>query len=399
VTFATPFGDRIRAGGVHTLRWLAAAALTLLAHAAAVWVVVGWRSTAVAPSEPPPAVMIDLSPVAPSSTAPERNVADGPQMTEATPSPSDRVAERTVQAAAPNPNPGVPESPTEAPAPERPVAVESPATRPEPVTIESPAETKTDSKPQPAQPIETQVPPAPQSPAPAVEDLALPQNPAQEAEPPPPAARQQEPMPTTSPRSPEFAKPLDAPREDPTRSSLNAEPSLTVATTPEAETATRKPVPPPKTQSARLEGRKAEVENKRVVRTKSAKVDDRPEADHTRAPSGSAAPAARTAASPNSSSGASLTSALASWKGELVAHINRFKRFPPNAASSGTASVAFAINRAGAVVSARLISSSGDRALDEEAVALLHRASPTPPPPAQMGGSVISLTVPIRFDR
>jgi protein TonB len=51
------------------------------------------------------------------------------------------------------------------------------------------------------------------------------------------------------------------------------------------------------------------------------------------------------------------------------------------------------------VVSARLISSSGDRALDEEAVALLHRASPTPPPPAQMGGSVISLTVPIRFDR
>jgi protein TonB len=102
---------------------------------------------------------------------------------------------------------------------------------------------------------------------------------------------------------------------------------------------------------------------------------------------------------PNSSSGASLAATLATWKGELVAHLNRFKRFPANAASSGTASVAFAINRAGAGVSARLISSSGDRALDEEAVALLHRASPPPPPPAQMGGSVISLTVPIRFDR
>jgi protein TonB len=136
-----------------------------------------------------------------------------------------------------------------------------------------------------------------------------------------------------------------------------------------------------------------------VVRTKSAKVDDQPAADHTRAPAGSAAPVARTAASPSSSSGATVTSALASWKGQLVAHINRFKRFPANAASSGTASVAFAINRAGVVESARLISSSGDRALDEEAVALLHRASPTPPPPAHMAGNIISLTVPIRFDR
>jgi hypothetical protein len=93
VTLATPVGIRARAG-VHALRWLAAAALTLLAHAAAIWAVVGWRSATVAPSDPPPAVMIDLSSVAPTSTVPERNAADGPQMTEATPSPSDRVTER-----------------------------------------------------------------------------------------------------------------------------------------------------------------------------------------------------------------------------------------------------------------------------------------------------------------
>jgi hypothetical protein len=165
VTFATPVSDRARAG-VHTLRWPAAAALTLLAHAAAVWAVVGWRSAVVAPSDPPPAVVIDLSPVAPSSTAPERSVADGPQMTEATPSPSDRAAERTMQAAAPHPNPLVPDAPAEAPAPERPVAVENPATRPEPPTAEPPPETKADSRPQPAQPIETQAPPAPQPPSP-----------------------------------------------------------------------------------------------------------------------------------------------------------------------------------------------------------------------------------------
>ena len=180
VTFAPPVSARALAGGAHTLRWLAAAALTLLAHTAVVLAVVGWRSAAVAPSEPPRS-RIDLSPVAPSSTAPEQNMADGPQMTEATPSPSDRVAEQTP-AAAPNPNPLAPEAPAETPAPERPAAVENPAIRPEP-----PAQANADSKPQPTQPMETQVPPVPQPPAPAVQDLALPQSAAQEAEPPPPA--------------------------------------------------------------------------------------------------------------------------------------------------------------------------------------------------------------------
>ena len=398
MTLPTPVGARARAGGAHTLRWLAAAALTVLAHAAAVWIAIGWRAAAVAPSEPPPAVMIDLSPVTPSSTAPEQSAADGPQMTEATPSPSDRVALRTTQAAMPNPTPLVPEAPAEAPAPEGAVVVEDPATRPESPTAEASGETKADSKPQPARPVETQAPPSPQPPAPTVEDIYLPSGLASEAEAPPLAAPQLEATPTASPTLRNSAKPPDAPREEPS-SSRNAEPLLTVAKTPEAEATKPKLAPPPKTPATHLEGRKTEAENKRVVRTKSAKVDDQPAADHTRAPAGSAAPVARTAASPSSSSGASVTSALASWKGQLVAHINRFKRFPANAASSGTASVAFAINRAGVVESARLISSSGDRALDEEAVALLHRASPTPPPPAHMAGNIISLTVPIRFDR
>ena len=318
-------------------------------------------------------------------------MADGPQMTEATPSPSDRVAERTTPAAAPNPNPLAPEAPAETPAPERPAAVENPAIRPEP-----PAQANADSKPQPTQPMETQVPPVPQPPAPAVQDLALPQSAAQEAEPPPPAQPPPETkLPAASASTPSPANPpaVDARHEEPARPAPKPEPVVTVAKPPEAKTV--KPVTAPKTQAARLEGQKTPAENKRVLRTKSTKVDDRPEADHTRAPSGSAAPVARTAASPNSSSGASP--ALATWKGELVAHINRFKRFPANAASSGTASVAFAINRAGAVVSARLISSSGDHALDEEAVALLHRASPVPAPPPQLSAGVITLTVPIQI--
>jgi protein TonB len=89
---------------------------------------------------------------------------------------------------------------------------------------------------------------------------------------------------------------------------------------------------------------------------------------------------------------------IASWRGTLVAHLNRFKRFPPGG-STGVATVAFTIDRAGRVVGASLAGSSGDAALDAEAVSMVRRASPVPAPPAGVGGGSISLTVPVRFNR
>jgi periplasmic protein TonB len=83
----------------------------------------------------------------------------------------------------------------------------------------------------------------------------------------------------------------------------------------------------------------------------------------------------------------------------LLALLNRNKRYPANEAADGTANIAFTIDRAGAVTSARLVNSSGDRRLDEEAVALPRRCSPVPAPPADLGRGPITLTVPIRFNR
>jgi protein TonB len=80
-----------------------------------------------------------------------------------------------------------------------------------------------------------------------------------------------------------------------------------------------------------------------------------------------------------------------------MAHLNRYKRYPSGAASTGTASVAFTIARSGQVLSARLIGSSGNPALDAEAVSLPRRASPVPAPPPDFGGGVLTLTVPIHF--
>ncbi len=104
----------------------------------------------------------------------------------------------------------------------------------------------------------------------------------------------------------------------------------------------------------------------------------------------------RSNAGPTSSTGSSVS--MATWRGQVVAHLNRRKRHPGGAAG-GTASVSFTIDRSGRVLSARLIRSSGSAILDREAVALAHRASPVPAPPAGLGRGTVNLSVPVRFAR
>jgi protein TonB len=116
----------------------------------------------------------------------------------------------------------------------------------------------------------------------------------------------------------------------------------------------------------------------------------------TTAPKPMLAPKAKTNAAP--SSGTASAASIASWRGAVVAHLNRHKRFP-GGGSRGTSSVAFTIDRAGRVISARLIRSSGSSVLDQEAVSLARRASPVPAPPANITGRSIVLSVPIRFSR
>jgi len=60
-------------------------------------------------------------------------------------------------------------------------------------------------------------------------------------------------------------------------------------------------------------------------------------------------------------------------------------------------SLAFTIDRHGGVVSSRIVKSSGSTVLDAEALALITRAAPLPPPPADIADSDLSFVVPIRF--
>ncbi len=109
------------------------------------------------------------------------------------------------------------------------------------------------------------------------------------------------------------------------------------------------------------------------------------------------APVAPTAA-PGTSARAARS--IATWEKAVVSHLNRFKRYPSAARArgiQGAVSVTFSIDRAGSVLDARILASSGSSFLDEEALAVVRRASPLPSPPAAMAGAQLNLTLPIQF--
>ena len=88
------------------------------------------------------------------------------------------------------------------------------------------------------------------------------------------------------------------------------------------------------------------------------------------------------------------------WEGNLLAKLSSLKRYPPGARRAGqqdTVMVRFVVDRAGQTVSAQVISSRGFALLDSEATALIQRASPLPPPPADVLGDEIELIAPIQF--
>ncbi|HMA73388.1 MAG TPA: energy transducer TonB [Xanthobacteraceae bacterium] len=88
------------------------------------------------------------------------------------------------------------------------------------------------------------------------------------------------------------------------------------------------------------------------------------------------------------------------WESALVAHIERFKRYPAEARTrgeQGSARVAFTIDREGWVRESRIVQTSGSPELDQESLAMLTRAQPMPKPPNQVKTSELSFVVPIRF--
>src|SRR5260370_32685225 len=96
-----------------------------------------------------------------------------------------------------------------------------------------------------------------------------------------------------------------------------------------------------------------------------------------------------------------ISDAVPTWKSHILALLERHKRYPETAQSrrqQGIAQVLFSLDRLGRVIRSRIVHSSGASALDEEALALLQRAQPCPPPPPDVPGEHAELSGPTRFN-
>jgi periplasmic protein TonB len=93
------------------------------------------------------------------------------------------------------------------------------------------------------------------------------------------------------------------------------------------------------------------------------------------------------------------SNAIPTWRSTVAALLERNKRYPADARNDrGIAQISFSIDRKGRVMSSRIVTTSGSPALDREALEMIRRSQPFPPPPAALQGTEVSLTVPVRFN-
>jgi protein TonB len=86
---------------------------------------------------------------------------------------------------------------------------------------------------------------------------------------------------------------------------------------------------------------------------------------------------------------------------QLYAHLERHKRYPAAAQrrrQTGTVYLRFTIDKEGNVLSSQIERSSGVPSLDKEVAAMIQRADPVPPLPADMHEDRLTLIVPVRFN-
>jgi TonB family protein len=121
-------------------------------------------------------------------------------------------------------------------------------------------------------------------------------------------------------------------------------------------------------------------------------------AEATAMPSNEAAQEAPRSVAPALGTGESAQRVRATWQKELVAHLDKHKKYPSHRLVRTTEiTVAFVLDRLGHVLSTAIVKGSGDLAFDEAALEMVRRSDPVPQPPALVADEGLSFTLPVNF--
>ena len=121
-------------------------------------------------------------------------------------------------------------------------------------------------------------------------------------------------------------------------------------------------------------------------------------AEATATPSTEAIPEGPRSVAPVQGTGESVQRMRATWQKELVAHLDKHKRYPSERSEkSAEILISFALDRLGHVLSANIVKGSGDTAFDEAALAMVRKSDPVPMPPPLVADEGLNFTLPVIF--
>ena len=121
-------------------------------------------------------------------------------------------------------------------------------------------------------------------------------------------------------------------------------------------------------------------------------------AEATATPSTEAIPEGKRSVAPALGTGESARRMRVTWQKELMAHLDKYKRYPADRSQkSAEIVVSFTLDRMGHVLSTSIVKGSGDPAFDEAAQAMLRRSDPVPPPPPLVADEGLNFTLPVIF--
>jgi protein TonB len=148
-----------------------------------------------------------------------------------------------------------------------------------------------------------------------------------------------------------------------------------LAEAPKAEIAVPKPKPKPKPKPPKP------VEKKLPEPPKEKPSEEKPaDTQPTQAPT-------EKSAQPAPGPSPAQVAAKASWQGALLAHLQKYKKYPQSAQSRGKEGLnrlRFVVDGEGNVLSFELVGRSGNADLDRATLDMIRRAQPLPKPPADM---------------
>lgn len=121
-------------------------------------------------------------------------------------------------------------------------------------------------------------------------------------------------------------------------------------------------------------------------------------AEATATPSSENIPEGKRSVAPAQGTGESVRRIRATWQKELIAHLDKHKRYPAERSlKSAEILISFALDRMGHVLSTTIVKGSGDAAFDQAALAMVKKSDPVPPPPPAVADEGLSFTLPVIF--